>query len=205
MVRSRGALAAGFALLAWLLAATAGLSGSRLEVALAAATLVAVAALLPASRSGGAPAAACAVIGLGATFTAPSRIVGGALGDDGTTGLVAAGASGVLVAVAWALLRGRLGARRSRTPLVALVCVIGVVAVAGSSADERVGGCAYAGLTHGRTGIWAAALAPPASGRLRATASRASWSPAAHSSCASARSRSSTRTTCRSRRGWSSG
>ncbi len=132
------------------------MSGSRLEVALAAGALVAVAAWLPAGDGDGAPAGACALIVLGAALTA--LVVGGALGDDGATGLAVAGLCGLLVAACWAWLRGRAGAGGRRAPWVALVCVAGVAAVAGSSADERVGGCAYAGLTHGRTGIWTAAV-----------------------------------------------
>ncbi len=201
MARSRGALAAGFARLAWLLAATAGVSGSRLEVALAAATLVAVAALLPASAAG-APAVACAVIGLGATFTAV--IVGGALGDDGRR------------ASSWPARRGArrrgLGAPEPPARRAALARAVGGARlrdrrrrVAGSSADERVGGCAYAGLTHGRTGIWAAALRTARERPLAGHGLESFLTPAAHSSCASARSRCSTRTTCRSRRGWSWG
>jgi len=153
-LRPGRAQAAAFVVAAWLLAVTAGLSGSRLEVALAAAALAAVAAWMPAA--GAAPAVACALVALGATLSALA--VGGALGDDGAPALVAAGLCGPLTAGAWLAVRGRIGPRARRAPWLALVCVLGITAVAGSSADERVGGCAYAGLTHGRTGIWRAAV-----------------------------------------------
>jgi len=111
---------------------------------------------MPAGPADGAPAAAAAVVGLGAVLAALA--VGGALGDDGAAALVATGLSGLLVAVVWAVVRRRVADPARRAVWVAVVCVTGVLAVAGSSADERVGGCAYAGLTHGRTGIWTAAV-----------------------------------------------
>jgi O-antigen ligase len=79
---------------------------------------------------------------------------GGDLGDDGVGVVGVAGAVGVAAATAWPWIRARGG---GRTAWLAVVCVVGVAGVAGANVAERVGGCAYAGLTHGRTGIWKAA------------------------------------------------
>lgn len=150
MVRTTGARSVGFAAAGWLLVATVAVSGSRLEIALAAAALVAVAVLLEDGASALASAAIAVVGGCAAL------IVGGDLGDDGAGVVLLAGALGVCVSLGWPLARARLGGGR-RGPWLAVLCVAGVTIVAGSNVAERVGGCAYAGLTHGRTGIWQAA------------------------------------------------
>lgn len=48
------------------------------------------------------------------------------------------------------------GARRA--PWIVAVCVAGVLTAGASTTAERVGGCAYSGLAHGRSGIWRAAV-----------------------------------------------
>ena len=138
--------AAGFAAVGWLLVVTVLVSGSRVEVALAVGALVAAGVLL----EGGAAAAGVLIVAGG--FTA--LVVGGDLGDDGAGTVAVAGVLGVVAAVAWPWLAVRGGGRA--TWLVVL-CVVGIACVAGANVAERVGGCAYAGLTHGRTGIWKAA------------------------------------------------
>ena len=144
MTRPRGA--AGFAAVGWLLVVTALVSGSRLEVALAMCALVGAGVLL----EGGAPAAGVlAVVGGLAAL-----VVGGDLGDDGAAVVAIAAALGLAAAVAWPWIAARGG---ERATWLAVLCAVGIASVAGANVAERVGGCAYAGLTHGRTGIWKAA------------------------------------------------
>lgn len=155
MARTSGSRSAAFAATGWLLAATTALSGSRVAVALVAAALLAVAVLLPAVGPGPAPAAAAAVLAIAGLLTA--LLVGGELGDDSAATLIAAAAAGLMVAAGWPALRTRLAAGGGRLPWLAAVCVAGLAGLAGSTAAERVGGCAYAGFGHGRSGIWTAA------------------------------------------------
>ena len=145
MTRARGA--AGFAVLGWLLVVTVLVSGSRLEVALAMGALVTAGVLL----EGGAPAAGVLVVAGGLA----ALVVGGDLGDDAAGAVaLAAAALGLAAAVAWPWIAARGGGRAT---WLAVLCVVGIASVAGANVAERVGGCAYAGLTHGRTGIWKAA------------------------------------------------
>ena len=153
MVRSRGWRAPAGAGAGWLLATTAAVAGSRLEVALAALALLAAAALPVTGRRGAAAAMAATLVAAGGAASA--LCVGGDLGDDGALALIAAGVVGVLVAGTWPLVRGR-GERLGRGTWLAAVAIIGVAGVAAATAAERVNGC-EAEFTHGRSGIWAAA------------------------------------------------
>lgn len=155
MVQTRGWRAQAGAGAGWLLATTAAVAGSRLEVALAALALLAVAAFPLAGDRGGAGAIAAALIAGGGAATA--LCLGGDLGDDPALALTAAGAVGVAVVGVWPLLR-RYGERAGRGRWIAAVVVIGAAAAAASTASERASGC-EAEFAHGRTGIWAAAWA----------------------------------------------
>jgi O-Antigen ligase len=138
----------------WLLVFTVLVSGSRLEVALAAVVLAAAAALAPHREGPVASAAALVLLGGGLS----TLLVGGALGHDGAAALASAGTVGVALVVAWMIARRRVPGLGRRAAWTSAVCVLGLIGVGASTAAERVGGCAYSGLAHGRTGIWAAAV-----------------------------------------------
>ncbi len=131
-----------------MLVVTVLVSGSRLEVALAVAALVAAGVLL----DGGAPAAGVLVVAGGLA----ALVVGAGPGDDGAGTVAVAAALGVSPPSPG---RGsaRGGTGGGRGGVARGLCVVGIASVAGANVAERVGGCAYAGLTHGRTGIWKAA------------------------------------------------
>ena len=143
--RRLGCAAAG-----WLLVFTVLVSGSRLEVALAGAALAATAALAP---TGDGPTAAVATL-VAIAGGASALIVGGELGNDPTWVVLASVVAGLAVVLVLSVVSGR-GRRGWWT---AAVCLLGAVAIVSASAAERVGGCGYADLTHGRTGIWKAAV-----------------------------------------------
>ena len=143
--RRLGCAAAG-----WLLVFTVLVSGSRLEVALAGAALAATAALAP--KSDGPTAAVATLVAIAGGASA--LIVGGELGNDPTWAVLAAVVAGLAVVLALPV----VGGRGRRGWWTAAVCLLGAVAIVSASAAERVGGCGYADLTHGRTGIWKAAV-----------------------------------------------
>jgi hypothetical protein len=152
MVLTTGWRSAASAGAGWLLATTVAVSGSRLEVAVAALALVAVAALLPGGARAASPGIAATLLGAGGAVSA--LCVGGDLGDASALALIGAGAVGVLVVAGWLPVR-RWGESAGRLTWVAVVAVIGVGGVAASTLADRITGC-QAGFGHGRSGIWAA-------------------------------------------------
>jgi hypothetical protein len=140
----------GCAAAGWLLVFTVLVSGSRLEVALAGAALAVTAALAP--KSDGPTAAVATLVAIAGGASA--LIVGGELGNDPTWAVLAAVVAGLAVVLVLPV----VGGRGRRGWWTAAVCLLGAVAIVSASAAERVGGCGYADLTHGRTGIWKAAV-----------------------------------------------
>jgi hypothetical protein len=136
----------------WLLVFTVLVSGSRLEVALAAVALASAAALAPDRDGPVAAAAALVLVGGGLS----ALLVGGGLGHDGAAALASAGAAGVTVVLAYPAVHGRVRGLGRRAYWTGVVCIVGIIAVGATTAAE--GGCVYADFAHGRTGIWAAAV-----------------------------------------------
>jgi O-antigen ligase len=138
---------------AWLLASTVALTANRTSVAFAGAALVAAVWLAPRRTELG--ALALAVIGAAA---ASALVVGSHLGD--------AGIGRLLLAAAFVVVPCLVAARPSLTAIrrgqwVAVAAVAAVVATAASVVADRGTGC-QGDASHGRVGIWKAAVATAA-------------------------------------------
>jgi O-antigen ligase len=154
-VASRGArvsaaMAPSAAAAAWLLAATIALTANRTAVAFAGAALVAAVWLAPRRIELG--PVALAVIGAAA---ASAFVVGSHLGDAGIGRLVLAAAFVVVPSVV-AGRRSPAGIRRGQW--IAVVAAAAVVGTAASVVADRGTGC-QGDASHGRVGIWKAAVA----------------------------------------------
>jgi O-antigen ligase len=148
--RGRSAIAVAGALCAWLLALSAALTANRTAVVLAGAALVVAVWLAPRRLELG--PLALAVI---ASASASALVVGSRLGGAGAGRLLAAAA---FAAVPCVIAAARpVGALR-RSAWIALVAVAAVAATAASVAADRGSGC-QADASHGRVGIWRAAVA----------------------------------------------
>lgn len=139
---------------AWLLATTVALTANRTGIALGAGALVAAVWLAPRTR-----AMASLAVAVIAAAAASALVIGGDIGSDG--------AGRLLLAVVPVLPLGVFAARRlerddpRRGRWIAVVAIAAVAATAGGVIADREGGCAGE-VTHGRVGIWRAAIATAA-------------------------------------------
>lgn len=148
--RGRAGVAVAGALCAWLLAVSVALTANRTAVALAGGSLVAAVWLAPRRLELG--PLALAVI---ASAAASALVVGTHLGDAGAGRLLAASAFAALPCVV-AAARPLAAARRGGW--IAVVAVAAVAATGASVAADRGSGC-QGDASHGRVGIWRAAVA----------------------------------------------
>jgi O-antigen ligase len=136
------------AALAWLLALTVALTANRTAIAFAGAALVATVWLAPRGRELG-PLALAVV----ASATASALVIGSHLGD--------AGAGRLLVAIAFLVLPVAAASRAwagRRGTWVGLVVLAALAATAGGTIADKGSGC-QGDASHGRVGIWRAAVA----------------------------------------------
>jgi O-antigen ligase len=148
---SRRRVSAAGVLAAWLLATTIALTGNRSGIALGALAIAACVALAPRGRALGAPA-----LGVLLAATLSALVLEGDLAGAGAARVAAALLIGLAAAGALSLSAGGRLATGGRRPWVATVAVAAVLATLGGVLAEP-GGCGGE-LTHGRIGIWRAAV-----------------------------------------------
>lgn len=172
--RSRGTFAAeprgGFALIraagalvAWLLALTIALTANRTAIAFGGAAFVATVWLAPHWRELAAVALAVIV-----AATASAFVTGTHLGDAGAGRLLLASAF-ALVPV---LIAGRIAVRGGHGLWIAVIAAAAVAATAAGTLADKGSGC-QGDASHGRVGIWRAAVATAADRPLQGNGSGA--------------------------------
>ena len=147
----RRRVAASGALAAWVLATTVALTANRVSLALAGGALVAAVWLAPRGRALG-PVA----LGVVVVAAASALVVSGNLGNAAAGTLLLAAVPGLALCAFAA--SGRARPDTSRMRWVAIVAVAAVAATAGGVIADREGGCGGE-VSHGRLGIWRAAVA----------------------------------------------
>jgi O-antigen ligase len=156
----RRLLKAGGVLAAWLLATTIALTGNRTGIALGALAVTASVALAPHTRPVGAPA-----LGVLAGSAASALLLGGDLAGGGTGRLVLAVLAGLLAAASLSYIGALPVAVRIRGRWTAVVATGAVIATVGGVLAEP-GGCGGE-VSHGRVGIWRAAVGTAATRPLQ--------------------------------------
>lgn len=188
----RRALAVPGALAAWLLVVTVALTANRTGIGLCALAATGCVALAPRTREAG--PVALATIGAAA---ASALLLHGDLARASDGARVAALLPALVLAGAVASERGRMaGSRAGWTALVAVASLLATTAVV---LGDRGSPCG-ADPSHGRVGIWRAALHTAAERPVQGFGPRPSWPPRACASSRSAPSRRASPTTsgCRS-------
>jgi O-antigen ligase len=154
---ARRRLAAGGALAAWLLATTVLLTANRTAVALTALAATACVALAPRTRVVGPVAVAAALAAGASALILPGDL---ARASDAARALALLPAAAAVASATW---RPASYARRRWTAIVALAGILGTAAVV---LGDRATGCG-GDPSHGRTGIWRAAIDTAAERPLR--------------------------------------